>query len=161
MDDVKKTKAKSTMILLIGVVAALVTGVVATVICYCTGDNKTLLSLGTGFTAFFLAMAVYFAVAGAVLNRKASLLLAIVCGFFGFVLLMIVLRTQWFITLIVAIALAAIALFGVLMLYNNKTTLVFDNEKEEYKDYKTRKAERDAAEKEKPEEELPEIKSFK
>lgn len=161
MADVKKTKSKSTMILLIGVVAALVAGVVATVICYCTGDNKILLSLGTGFTAFFLMMAVYFSVAGAVLNRKASLLLAIVCGFFGFVFLMIVLRMQWFITLIVAIALAAIALFGVLMLYNNKTTLVFDNEKEEYKDYKTRKAERDVAEKEKPEEELPEIKSFK
>ncbi len=161
MADVKKTKSNSNMILLIGVVAALVIGVVTTVICYCAGNNNAWLSLGAGFTAFFLAMAAYFAVAGAVLKRKASALLAIVCGVVGVVLLMIVLRAQWFITLIVAIALIAIALFGALILYNNKTTLVFDNEKEDYKDYKTRKAERDAAEKEKPEEELPEIKSFK
>lgn len=159
--DVKKQKTNRTYALLAGVIIAVVAGVAACLIRYLAVSNEILPSLGVGFTAFFFALAVYYAVVGVLLKRRSSVALAVFAAVLGVILLLVVLSVKWFVVLIIAFAAIAVALFGVLMLYGGKTALVFDNEKEDFKDYKTRAAEKAKNEAEQPEEELPEIKSFK
>ena len=69
--------------------------------------------------------------------------------------------SMWWIGLIAVIILwVVVALFS-FMTAGNKTEEIALNKDPEYKDYKTRKAEKEEAEKNAEEEPLPEIKSFK
>ena len=74
------------------------------------------------------------------------------------ILFILVKMDAWLIVILMA-GLSLIAFLSFFLLYRNKLVLVADNEKSDYKDYKTRQAEKEA-EKE-CEEELPEIKAFK
>lgn len=70
-------------------------------------------------------------------------------------------RMEWYIILVCALAYLFFMFFIGLAAGVGRTYDKPDNEQEGYKTYFERKAEREAAEKNEPEEELPEIKSFK
>lgn len=72
-----------------------------------------------------------------------------------------VLSAKWWITVIVVIAAIAVLALSSVAYFGNKAN-VSDDDSAEYKNYKERQAEKDAAVKEKDEsEEIPEIKTFK
>lgn len=156
-----KNKKQSVNLSLIGVIVAIVVGAAGAIITLCSVKNAWLLALGVGFTSLFFAVGVYFAVFGAIKRSRGSIAVASCSLALAVVLLLMVLNVYWVAVIITAIALVAVASLGLFIIYSNKLTLVFDNEKEDFVDYKTRKKLKDEEESKKPEEELPEIKSFK
>lgn len=156
-----KNKKQSVNLSLIGVIVAIVAGAAGAIITLCCVKNAGLLVLGVGFTSLFFAVTIYFAVYGAIKRSRGSIAVAACSLALAVVLLLIVLKAHWVAVIITSLALVAIAVLGLFIIYSNKLTLVFDNEKDDFVDYKTRKKLKDEEESKKPEEELPEIKSFK
>lgn len=68
---------------------------------------------------------------------------------------------QWWLVVICAVILAVLISLTSIFVAGNKTESIALNDKEGYKDYEQRKAEKAIAEEETTPEELPEIKSFK
>lgn len=161
MEKGLKNKQKSINLSLIGLIIAVVAGAAGAIITLCSVKNAGLLALGVGFTSLFFAVAVYFAIFGGIKGNRNSLAVAVCSLALAVVLLLIVIKIDWVIVLITSLALVAVAFLGIFVIFSGKLTLFFDNEKEDFVDYKTRKKIKDEQESKKPEEELPEIKSFK
>ncbi len=70
-------------------------------------------------------------------------------------------KLQWWLVVICAVILAVLISLTSIFVAGNKTESIALNDKEGYKDYEQRKAEKAIAEEETTPEELPEIKSFK
>ncbi|MBE7087489.1 MAG: hypothetical protein E7369_04225 [Clostridiales bacterium] len=70
-------------------------------------------------------------------------------------------KMVWYVTLLIVVCVPAIIALLSLIVNGNKTEDIALNKSDDYKTYEERKAFKEAAEKEEPQEELPEIKSFK
>ena len=114
------------------------------------------------FLRSFSCLQVSFAVVGSIHKSKFSTATAILLLYFTVIAVLavcVIFFIKWWVALILAVITLPIPLLAILLLYSKKTVLVFDNEKSDYVDYKTRQSlNENAPEKE---EELPEIKSFK
>lgn len=164
MENGFKNKQKSINLSLIGGIVAIAAGAAGAIIALCaagSAKNAGLLAVGVGFTSLFFALAIYFAVLGGIKGSRNSLAVAVCSLALAVVLLLIVLNVNYVAVLITSFALVALAFLGIFIIFSGKLTLFFDNESEDFVDYKTRKKLKDEQESKKPEEELPEIKSFK
>ena len=70
-------------------------------------------------------------------------------------------KLLWWLVILCAVVLAVLICLTSIFVAGNKTENIALNDKEDYKDYETRKAEKLAQENNTEEEKLPEIKSFK
>ncbi|MBE7089903.1 MAG: hypothetical protein E7362_03765 [Clostridiales bacterium] len=86
---------------------------------------------------------------------------AILVGLCLLYVLLYVLLPDWWIAVVVVVAVWAIYAILSVTLFGNKTEAIALNKSPEYKNYEQRKAEKEEAEANKEEEPLPELKSFK
>ena len=97
-------------------------------------------------------------------KKKSPWYMFLSAGLIGLVALYVLLArvlSAWWIELVVTLAIFAIFAILSVTMFGNKTEDIALNKSPEYKNYEQRKAEKQAAEAEKEEEPLPEIKSFK
>ena len=86
---------------------------------------------------------------------------AVLIGLFLLYILLDVLWPDWWIAVVVTVAVWAIYAILSITLFGNKTEAIALNKSPEYKNYEQRKLEKEEAEATKEEEPLPELKSFK
>lgn len=125
-------------------------------------------SFGIGAVTMFFVFAAFYYVFAIMQKRRLMLLAAEISTVCGGVVLMIILGCLWWIILAVAVCAAALILLSMFLVFTDKLVVETDDRKPGYKDWKTREAEKKAQAEldekngvKKPEEELPEIKSFK
>jgi hypothetical protein len=168
MQKVKTTKVKLTYAVIISLLAALIVSAVATVLSatLIKHENEFIVALATiiiGISAACVTAGIAFIIVGSLYKSKFSTAAAILLLYFTVVAVLVVcviFFIKWWVALILALITLPIPLLAILLLYGKNTVLVFDNEKSDYVDYKTRQEQK----KENPqqeEEELPQIKSFK
>lgn len=166
MTNVKEKKTNRFTANVAVIIVAVVFGVIATFIAHAqsileSGAVKVLLSIGIGLTTSCFALALGYLVIGLVFNYKFAYVVASIGLFFGTLFLLVVCMVKFWAIIIIMVALALVLFLCFFLVYRKKLVLVADNEKPDYKDYKTRKAEEDLVKANQKEEELPEIKSFK
>ena len=86
---------------------------------------------------------------------------AVLVGLFALYVLLFVLLPDWWIAVVVTVAIWAIYAILSVTIFGNKTEAIALNNSPEYKNYEQRKAEKEEQELNKEEEVLPELKSFK
>jgi ABC-type uncharacterized transport system permease subunit len=167
MQNVKSAKVKLTYAIVISLLAAILASAIATVISasLIKHENEVFVALATviiGIAAACITAGISFAVVGNVFKSKFTTACAILLLYFTVVAALavcVIFFIKWWVALILAVIMLPVPLLAILLLYGNNTVLVFDNEKSDYVDYKTRQSlKENAPEKE---EELPQLKSFK
>lgn len=164
-DNIRNEKSMKTLTRIIGIIAALVVGLIAFIITFiANGEAKTatrvLTALGAFFCAFFFATAIFYLVFAFMQKNRFFGIISYFAASIGLVILLIVLSVKWYFVVLAAVFVFILFWLVSVALYSKKLTLVADNAKPDYKTYEQRKAE-EAAKPAEPEEELPEIKSFK
>ena len=168
METVKTAKLKLRNAVIISLLVAIVASAIATVLSaiLIKHENDLFVALATviiGVAAACVTAGISFAVVGSIHKSKFSTATAILLLYFTVIAVLavcVIFFIKWWVALILAVITLPIPLLAILLLYSKKTVLVFDNEKSDYVDYKTRQSLNENAP-EKEEEELPEIKSFK
>ena len=165
MKEIKNQKQVRFNAIIISLIAALVVGLIALFVDYSISNIdskplKILFSIGVGFTTTCFVIAISFIVISAIFKYSFGYLIATIVLLVGTLILFILCGMEPWIIVILMAGLSLIAFLSFFLIYRYKLVLVADNEKPDYKDYKTRLAEK---EENKPTEEqpLPEIKSFK
>ena len=162
--SVEKAKAMATRTRVMGLIIGLIAGVITFIVTFiCTGDKETLprvfTAIDTFFCGFCFSTAIFYLVFAIMKKDRFSGIIAYSTAAIGLILLLILL-VAWYFVLFAAVVVFLLFWLVSTMLYSQKVTFVADNEKPEYKNYEQRKAE-EAARAPEPEEELPQIKSFK
>lgn len=165
-DNLRNEKAKKLSERMIAFIASLSLGLLGAILAFIFIKNDSailyiLASLGVGACTFLYAMAIACLAFAFIHKNKSYSLIAYVAASLATVLLLIVLAIAWYYVLIVVMFLLVLFWLLSITVYSKKLTLVFDNEKPDYKNYEQRKAEKQAEQANEKEEELPEIKSFK
>ena len=167
MQNVKTAKVKLTNAIIISILTALIVSAIATVISasLIIHENSFIVALATvviGVATACVTAGIAFLIVGSIYKSKFSTAASILLLYFTVLAVLVVcviFFIKWWVALILAVITLPIPLLAILLLYGKSTVLVFDNEKSDYVDYKTRQSlNENAPEKE---EELPEIKSFK
>lgn len=164
MTQLKEQKKARFTATIISLMVAVIFGVIATFIAHSQTNIeknvlKILFSVGVGATTLFYAITLSFVVISIVFKYPLGYLFASGAFILGTLLLLILCKVSAWIIAIITVALILVAFLSFFLAYRNKLVLVADNEKPDYKDYKTRVQE--SANQPVKEEELPEIKSFK
>ena len=168
MKDVKQNKVSRFTANVISVIVALLLSGIATIIAGLLLQDKEsgwfavatiLIGLATGALTFGISQIII----GAIHKYKLSLAISAFLLFFAlaFVLgALAIFGAKWRLLLIIALVFLPIPALAIILVYRKNMVLVMDNEKPDYKDYKTHEEEK-KLNKEEKEEPLPEIKSFK
>lgn len=164
-DSASKEKSKNTLTRVIGLIGALLIGVIAFVITLvCSDDTETgskiLLALGVFVCATAFANAICYLVFAILQKNRFYGIFSYFSAAIGLVFLLIVLAVEWYFVLLAAVLVFLLFWLVGIALYSNKLAIVADNEKPDFKTYEQRKAEKTEAASDE-EEVLPEIKSFK
>lgn len=164
MDGYKNANKNAIVRVIIGIVAV-VLSVVALFVSHSAFKGQSnlpfLRALGVALVTLSLIIGVAYAIYTVVFRRKVFALISSLCIWFGITLLLAVCLIKWWVVVIISLALLTVLTLCLMGVYSKQLVVVPDNASPDYKDYKTRTEEKLAAEKNKPEEELPEIKSFK
>ena len=165
-DNVRNEKAKKLSERMIAIIASLSLGLLAVILSLIFIKNDSaflyiLVSLGVGACTFLYATVIAYLAFTFIHKNKSYALIAYIAASLATALLLIVLALAWYYILIVILFFLVLFWLLSITVYSKKLTLVFDNEKPDYKNYEQRKAEKQAEEANKKEEELPKIKSFK
>jgi len=163
-ENVQNAKSMKMLTRIIGLIAALVVGLITFIIVLFASKREGAALIFTAIGSFIcgalFATALFYLVYAIWQKNRFSGIIAYFGAALGLVVLLILIEVKWYFVLLVAIFMFIIFWLVGIALYSKKLTLVADNEKPEFKTYEQRKAE-EAAKPAEPEEELPEIKSFK
>lgn len=172
MENIKNKKAKKITAVVISVMISLVLSGIATVIAGLNYNHESsvinvIATLFTGLAVACFSMSVASIVVSLICEDKFILVAALFLMFFTFIFTLIVFAffiDKIWILIILGIISLPFPVLGVILVYRKNMVLVTDDEKPDYKNYKTRKQEKLIAQSEGnggEEEVLPEIKSFK
>ena len=84
--------------------------------------------------------------------------------FFALILILVIASlfgAEWWVILVVILCAMPMPILAIMFIYRKNLVLVTDDQKPDYKDWKSREKEKAENPEQKKEEELPEIKSFK
>ena len=168
MEKTKANKISRLTAIIISLIITLVISGVATIIAGLQLQDResgwfAVATILIGLATACLTFGVSQIVIGAIYKNKLLLAISAVITFLAIIFTLFVLAIfaiKWWILLIIALTCIPILLLVIMLVYRKNMVLVFDNEKTDYVDYKTRQSLKENAP-EKEEEELPEIKSFK
>lgn len=146
-------------------IIAVVAGVVATLVSYfLLGESnetiKVLKAIGIGSVAFLVIMGICYSIFTLRFKRRVFAFVSTACTWTGVMILLLILGVLWWVVLILAVALFLVCTLVLMGAYSEQLTVIPDNAQPDYKDYKTRQAEKQAQKQNEKKEELPEIKSF-
>ncbi len=156
---------KNAVIRAILAMVAVVLGVVATLVSYSLlkDDNdaiKVLKGIGIGVVAFLITTGVGYSIFAVAFKRRVFAVVSTACTWLSVIIILLLCNVLWWITVIIALAMLIFCTLILLGAYSEQLTVIPDNAKPDYKDYKTREAEKKNNPEVKEKEELPEIKSF-
>ena len=168
MQKVKTAKVKLTNAIIISILTALIASAIATVISasLINHENSFIVALATvviGVAVACITAGIALVIVGSLHKSKFAKAASILLLYFTVLAVLVVcviFFIKWWVALILALITLPVPLLAILLLYGKSTVLVFDNEKSDYVDYKTRQAQKEQNP-QKEEEELPQIKSFK
>lgn len=191
MEKTKANKISRLTAIIISLIITLVISGVATIIAGLQLQDKesgwfVVATILIGIAVACLTFGVSQMVIGAIYKTKILLAISAVITFLAIIFTLFILAIfaiKWWILLIIALTCIPILLLVIMLVYRKNMVLVFDNEKADYVDYKTReelkkedqlwyaqendnvyyhkRKERDEENPQEEEEELPQIKSFK
>ena len=169
MSSEKVKKVSKLTAIILSIVASLIFSAIATIIAGLNfkHENAVMVVLSTVFTGVAtagLVMAIGCFITGGLFDSKFERAAAALLLFFAFVLVAIIAiinGAKWWIALVLILCAIPMPLLSAMFIYRKNLVLVMDNEKPDYKDFKTREAERAENSDSEKVEELPEIKSFK
>ena len=164
MQEIQNQKKAKLTAVIVAAIASIVLGIVAIAISYSISAIeekalKILFSIGVGITTQCLTVAIALIIIALKFKYPLGYVIATVFGLIALLILFILVKMDAWVIVILMAGLSLIAFLSFFLVYRSKLVLVANNEKSDYKDYKTRQAEKET-EKE-CEEELPKIKSFK
>ena len=116
-------------------------------------------AIGVAITVFCAVVGVGYGIFTVIYKRKIFSVVSAVGLWLALTMLLVVCLVTWWVVLVISIALLTILLLCIMGVYSKQLVVVPDNASPDYKDYKTREAEKKQAKEDS--EELPEIKSFK
>ena len=156
---------KNAVIRAILAMVAVVLGVVATLVSYSLLKEdsdviKVLKGIGIGVVTFLMTTGVGYSVFAVAFKRKVFAVVSTACTWLSVVIILLLCNVLWWIIVIIALAMLIFCTLILLGAYSEQLVVVPDNAKPDYKDYKTREAEKRDNPEESKKEELPEIKSF-
>jgi len=158
-----KNAYNTALVRMIVAIIAIVLSVVALFVSHAVfgGNSKLpfLRAIGVAITVFCAVVGVGYGIFTVIYKRKIFSVVSAVGLWLALTMLLVVCLVTWWVVLVISIALLTILLLCIMGVYSKQLVVVPDNASPDYKDYKTREAEKKQA-KEDPEE-LPEIKSFK
>ena len=158
-----KNAYNTALVRMIVAIIAIVLSVVALFVIHAVfgGNSKLpfLRAIGVAITVFCAVVGVGYGIFTVIYKRKIFSVVSAVGLWLALTMLLVVCLVTWWVVLVISIALLTILLLCIMGVYSKQLVVVPDNASPDYKDYKTRQAEKKQA-KEDPEE-LPEIKSFK
>lgn len=165
--ELKKTSAQksasATRILLVGVILIIVVAMTSWLICqFAVGSEKlgfpAILIL---FTVLFMGIGLYQLSFAVFAKRALMLMFGTIFSVIGLIFLLAIFSVQWWVILLISIALLVIGAIGVYAMKAPKLAIEYDNSPEsERKTYAEKKSE-EAGKPKEEEKPLPEIKSFK
>ena len=169
MSDVKKAKISRFTAIIISLAITLVLSAVATIIAgnlikHDSAIIKTLATVFTGVATACFVMGLACIVIGSVFDHKLDMAIAMFLLFFALILILVIASlfgAEWWVILVVVLCSIPMPILAITFIYRKNLVLVTDDQKPDYKDWKTREKEKAENPEQKKEEELPEIKSFK
>ncbi len=167
MERIRNSKIRHTTAIIISLLITLVLSAVAVIAAgsLIKHEKQVIVAVATiliGLATACLAEGIALTFIGNSYRSKVTLTAGILLLFFTLVSALIacvLFFMKWWVALLIVILAFPIPLLAILLVYRSNLQVVFENEKSDYVDYKTRKQQEENSPKE--EEELPEIKSFK
>ena len=169
MSDIKKTKISRLTAIIISLAITLVLSAVATIIAgslikHDSAITKTLATVFTGVATACFVMGLAGIVIGSLFDNKLDMAIAMFLFFFALILILVIASlfgVDWWVILVVVLCSIPMPILAITFIYRKNLVLVTDDQKPDYRDWKTREKEKAEKPEQKVEEELPEIKSFK
>lgn len=159
LDKVKRKTEFSVRLKLLILAISVIVGFITFIVLQCI-KNPPFNPIGFGFMVFFMLFGLAYFILSVFLKDLSGYLAGVISLTIGLVLLLsIVVKVKWYVTLISALVLLSVLVILLFALALPKLVVYGKNEDSEYKNYKQRREELESQPKQ--EEELPSIKSFK